>query len=327
MATTLEFHLQVESGTVGKGPSEYRVPVGVTTIGRVSGNRLVLEHEQVSRQHAQFVCSLSGCQVIDQGSSNGTFVNGEKCVPGQAVELRDNDKVKIGPFLLTVSVYEAQEPEETPPVEQKVPAVDEPVQVEVQPEVPEPPSGLPPDGHDGGRWTPDSSEDGLVPPGLSIHSRKLIYYLPGIYEPTSPQMDFFSRFLGIFESILLPIEWNIDNFDLYLSPRTAPAEFLPWLANWFGIILQPYWTEDQRREFLNQAGFIFTRRGTAASLERILEIFYGSKPEIDDTDRDLPPFTFRVRLPKAKNGLSREQVMALIDAHKPVHTSYILEFA
>jgi phage tail-like protein len=167
----------------------------------------------------------------------------------------------------------------------------------------------------------------MVPPGLSIHSQKLIHYLPGIYQPDPRQQDFMSRFLGIFESILIPIEWNVDNFDLFLNPALAPADFLPWLANWFGVLLQPNWSEAQRRAFLSQAGFLFARRGTSAALQQLLAIFTGVTPEIDDTSQDLPPFTFRVRLPMVEPEGDAGQIAVLIEAHKPAHTNYILEFS
>ena len=61
-------------------------------------------------------------------------------------------------------------------------------------------------------------DDYPMPPGLSMYSRQLLQFLPGIYHT-----DFMSRFLAVFESILMPIEWNIDNFDLYLDPGSAPS--------------------------------------------------------------------------------------------------------
>jgi phage tail-like protein len=134
------------------------------------------------------------------------------------------------------------------------------------------------------------------------------------------------RFLGIFESILTPIEWDVDNFDLFLDPRTAPSGFLPWLASWFGILLQPEWSDAQRRAFIKQAHFLFARQGTRLALAELLQIFIGQPVEIDDTSTNLPPHTFRVRLPVRQEQVNLSQLSVLIDAHKPAHTSYFLEF-
>lgn len=163
--------------------------------------------------------------------------------------------------------------------------------------------------------------EGLIPPGLGLHSERLLGYLPGIYHT-----DFMSRFLAIFESTLTPVEWNIDNFDLYLDPGTAPLSYVPWLANWFDLTFDTSWTEAQRRQLLREAHKIYARRGTRWALSRVLEIYTGHEPTIIDTDEDLEPFTFRVILSSDVDQTRRELIERLIDAHKPAHTMYTLEF-
>jgi len=160
-----------------------------------------------------------------------------------------------------------------------------------------------------------------LPPGLDCNSHLLLDYLPGIYHT-----DFMSRYLALFESILVPIQWNIDNFDLFLSPGTAPADFLPWLAGWFDVIFNDNWTEAQRRAFLQEAHRLFARRGTRWALARLLEIYLGVQPEIDDTGSKLEPFTFAVNIPLRENEVKLELIERLIDLHKPAHTSYKLRF-
>jgi phage tail-like protein len=160
-----------------------------------------------------------------------------------------------------------------------------------------------------------------VPPGLSIHSRRLLDYLPGIYHT-----DFMARFLALFESILVPIEWNVDGFDLHLSPGTAPTDFLPWLANWFQIVFDSTWSETQRRTLLAEAHQIYARRGTRWALSRVIEIYTGQPPEIVDLDKDQDPFTFTIRLPVRKRDVNQELIEAIVDANKPAHTTYTLKF-
>lgn len=135
-----------------------------------------------------------------------------------------------------------------------------------------------------------------------------------------------SRFLGIFEAILTPIEWNIDNFDLYLNPGEAPTGFLPWLAQWYEIPFDDSWDEGKRRALLKDAHLLYGRRGTRWALERILEIYTGSKPEIDDQSSDLEPFTFTVRIPVRRQELNQELIQRIIDMNKPAHTTYKLKF-
>jgi pSer/pThr/pTyr-binding forkhead associated (FHA) protein len=51
----------------------------------------------VSRLHAVLLRSPDGSySVVDPGSANGTAVNGSEIPPGQAVPLRDGDRVHLG---------------------------------------------------------------------------------------------------------------------------------------------------------------------------------------------------------------------------------------
>jgi phage tail-like protein len=162
------------------------------------------------------------------------------------------------------------------------------------------------------------------PPGLSLSHTNYIKYLPDIYWGNGN--DFIIRFLALLESILEPIKWNVDNFDLYLDPRTAPTEFLPWLASWFDLTFDESWTEESRRTLLADAHKIYRLRGTVWALSRLLEIYTGFKPDIDDQSRSLDPFTFLVRIPLPERQVNRTIIERLIDANKPAHTSYQLLF-
>jgi phage tail-like protein len=149
-----------------------------------------------------------------------------------------------------------------------------------------------------------------------------IQYLPSYY-----QNEFTHRFLALFESILKPIEWHVDHFDLYLDPGTAPADFLPWLMNWFDLHFDESWSEAKKRMFLKEAHDIFAYRGTKRALRRVLEIYTGVTPHIDDQSEGLAPFTFEVTLDLRDDMVSRQLIEQLIEAHKPVHTRCVLTFA
>jgi len=67
-------------------------------VGRTAVGREVLEiHEQISRRQAQFIMSEGMWFVIDLGSSNGTFVEGERILPGQRVRIRDGQRLNFTP--------------------------------------------------------------------------------------------------------------------------------------------------------------------------------------------------------------------------------------
>jgi pSer/pThr/pTyr-binding forkhead associated (FHA) protein len=91
--------LRVIEGT-GVG-SEHAVE-GDATIGREAGSAdLVLEDEGVSRTHARVSAADAAPTVEDLGSSNGTYVNGERI--DAVIELADGDAIQVGGTVLEVT--------------------------------------------------------------------------------------------------------------------------------------------------------------------------------------------------------------------------------
>jgi hypothetical protein len=58
----------------------------------------------------------------------------------------------------------------------------------------------------------------------------------------------------------------------------------------------------------------------------VLEIYTGAAPVIDDEAEDLDPFTFSIEIPLRKADVRNDLIEALIDAHKPAHTSYSIKY-
>jgi hypothetical protein len=65
----------------------------VLTIGREAGNAIIINDAEVSRKHTQFVFQGGKYIVTDLGSTNGTFVNGQRLTgqhilqPGEVISL------------------------------------------------------------------------------------------------------------------------------------------------------------------------------------------------------------------------------------------------
>ena len=68
-------------------------------IGRSSDLDMVLVEEMVSRKHAQIEVTPGGIFIEDLGSTNGTFVNGERI---DRVQLKEGDRILIGTSILKV---------------------------------------------------------------------------------------------------------------------------------------------------------------------------------------------------------------------------------
>jgi len=93
------------------------VPAGTSLLlGRDPAESLVAaafsEFENVSRRHATVTVDDAGHATIrDEHSTNGTFVNGDRVLPGTAVRLVDGDTVRLGGDATAEVLLPRQEPD------------------------------------------------------------------------------------------------------------------------------------------------------------------------------------------------------------------------
>jgi pSer/pThr/pTyr-binding forkhead associated (FHA) protein len=70
---------------------------GVTTFGRRTENTVVLRDDPyISGMHAQIIAEEGTFRLTDLGSTNGTYLNGERLAPNEPVTLKSEDRVGIG---------------------------------------------------------------------------------------------------------------------------------------------------------------------------------------------------------------------------------------
>src|SRR5580692_722665 len=74
-------------------------------IGRSSDLDMVLVEDMVSRKHARIAMQADQIWIEDLGSTNGTFVNGEKI---KRARLKEGDRVLIGTSILKLIASEGQ---------------------------------------------------------------------------------------------------------------------------------------------------------------------------------------------------------------------------
>ena len=109
-ATIMQEYLRREEQAGSISPSVLRlsfptgnvdVPAGTSLVlGRDPGESLVaaafFEYENVSRRHATVAVTDAGEATIrDEQSTNGTFINGDRVLPGTEARLRDGDRVRL----------------------------------------------------------------------------------------------------------------------------------------------------------------------------------------------------------------------------------------
>src|SRR6185437_2888788 len=92
------FKLMVVAGP-NRGSAYSVSDAGETSIGRQSGNSVVLQSGRVSKRHCVLVASNGELVVRDQGSSNGTFVNG---VLTKEKPVKSGDRISVGEFVFEV---------------------------------------------------------------------------------------------------------------------------------------------------------------------------------------------------------------------------------
>ncbi len=337
MAGNSPYQLQV------RGTDElraYSLREGVTTIGRSPESDLRLKGATVSDRHAEITYHLATAEqpgrltLTDLGSTNGTRLQTKPIPPYFATPLRPGSTIQIGGYTLTVELY-LQPP--AGPVRREVAA---PAQ--------------------GSQRLAPYPYSGQIPFGLSQYSRHWLPYLPDIYQPSPAALQiisegqlngeggqdqaretFLARFLGLFESIFLPIESMVEHFDLYLDPKSTPQPFLPWLEHLFGLPFFTNLTElqkhelsltlssKQRRQLVEKAYELVERKGTKKGLQMFLELLTqndaGSNPVIEINDLQTNGAHFVVQITPKRTERESATIEALIEAYKPVHTTYELK--
>ncbi len=81
-----------------QGPSpDIHITPDLVTIGRRAGNTVILPNDAfISGRHATIVTDETGTYLTDVGSTNGTFVNGERLTVDERQLLLEGDEIQLG---------------------------------------------------------------------------------------------------------------------------------------------------------------------------------------------------------------------------------------
>lgn len=170
-------------------------------------------------------------------------------------------------------------------------------------------------------------------PGLPT-PHPLLRRLPAVYQ----EQDFLRRFVSSLDEVLAPVLLTLDNVPAHLHPRTAPEDFLAWLAEWVAVEVDAARPVTQRRAVVAGAVVRHRRRGTRPGLATAVLVETGTEPEITESgsaqwsatpgtvlpEVEQPWVTVRLRVPDPEQfdvaGLER-----LVAAEVPAHVRYRVE--
>ena len=72
-------------------------------IGRGEAD-ISIEHPAISRAHARLQCDTQSMTLSDLGSSNGTFIRGIPCLPGEIMFIDTDDEISLGDVAFNINV-------------------------------------------------------------------------------------------------------------------------------------------------------------------------------------------------------------------------------
>jgi phage tail-like protein len=158
--------------------------------------------------------------------------------------------------------------------------------------------------------------------------------LPGLYLEDS----FAQRFTSAFDDVMAPIHASLDNLDAYVDPWLAPEDFVDWLAEWVGAVIDQTWDSERRRASVAYAAELYRLRGTSRGLAAQVELVTGGAVEIVEngaTSWTLDPteglpgtadqrLTVRVTVPDPK-AVDMGRLDRLVRAAKPAHVPHTIE--
>src|SRR5688572_3374542 len=75
--------------------------------GRQEDNDIVLKEAKASRRHCTFRPWRGGWRIVDDGSSNGTFLGGK---PVLSARLQPGDEIEIGETIITFAAQASEMP-------------------------------------------------------------------------------------------------------------------------------------------------------------------------------------------------------------------------
>ena len=156
---------------------------------------------------------------------------------------------------------------------------------------------------------------------------------PEVYRERN---SFFHRYLSIFSTIYNEFDERIDKLPDLLDLDKCPASLLPVYASWMGVELkEDFFREEILRELVKNIKYLNQRKGTKASIEKIIEIIFHEKPIILEKNKmtdyiegndykeferlyGKSNFDVTILIQQEITELQKNQLMFLLEQYKPI---------
>ncbi|MBY0517044.1 MAG: FHA domain-containing protein [Bacteriovoracaceae bacterium] len=100
--------MKIEITVEGQEPIYHKLTKDKTILGSGQDCDVTIEADGISRKHLQIIAENDQYFVVDQGSTNGSFINEERMVPGQRASFTSFFPVKMG-FYVTLALLSDDE--------------------------------------------------------------------------------------------------------------------------------------------------------------------------------------------------------------------------
>ena len=158
--------------------------------------------------------------------------------------------------------------------------------------------------------------------------------MPAIYQEDAATM----RWTAGLDDVLAPVISTLDCVGAYIDPMLAPDDFVSWLGDWFGTVLDENWPSHRRRAAVARSVALYRQSGTVAGLRALVEIVTGGHAEVADSGgvtwsqeplAALPgsaeaSVEVRVSVPPGSS-LDPKSIDELVAAAKPAHVAHRVE--
>lgn len=95
--------------------------------------------------------------------------------------------------------------------------------------------------------------------------------------------ELLQRWTSGLDPVLATVLVTLDCIEAYVDPRTAPDDFLQWLASWVAVNLDERWPDERRRAAVTDSASLHAGQGTMEGLRRLIALQCGVDPLVVDS--------------------------------------------